>query len=233
MKMTLQNLQRIGKIKDHAPAAAEVQRLLAAIDRNVADAGVDSISDETRFEVAYKAMMQCALVAMLATGYRPATNEPGHHQTMIQSLPLTLSVANDAWVVLDALRRQRNAVDQEALDLRPAHQPALHVENESAQARGSRRVRAALQPREPLRPRADLERREPPDGRWRGYEAAELMGPDKASLDIFGLRDETLADSDNLPPPEVIAQEIVDDLETALEQFRQIAEDLRSSGAAT
>ena len=35
-----------------------------------------------------------------------------------------------------------------------------------------------------------------------------------------------LADSDNLPPPEVIAQEVVDDLEAALEQFRRIAEDL-------
>ena len=109
--MTLQNLQRIGKIKDHAPTPAEVQRLLAAIDRNMADAAVDSISDETRFDVAYKAVMQCALVAMLAAGYRPATNEPGHHQTMIQSLPLTLGVANDVWVVLDALRRQRNAND--------------------------------------------------------------------------------------------------------------------------
>lgn len=32
-----------------------------------------------------------------------------------------------------------------------------------------------------------------------------------------------LADSDNLPPPDVIAQEIVDDLEAALEQFRLIA----------
>ena len=109
--MTLQNLQRIGKIKDHAPTPAEVQRLLAAIDRNMADAGVNSISDETRFDAGYKAVMQCALVAMLAAGYRPATNEPGHHQTMIQSLPLTLGVANDAWVVLDALRRQRNAND--------------------------------------------------------------------------------------------------------------------------
>jgi hypothetical protein len=55
--------------------------------------------------------MQCALVAMLAAGYRPAANEPGHHQTMIQSLPLTLGVSNEAWVVLDALRRQRNAND--------------------------------------------------------------------------------------------------------------------------
>lgn len=109
--MTLQNLLRIGKLKDHVPTAAEVQRLLGAIDRNLADAAVAAISDETRFDAAYKAVMQCALVAMLAAGYRPTTSEPGHHQTMIQSLPLTLGVANDAWVVLDALRRQRNAND--------------------------------------------------------------------------------------------------------------------------
>ena len=109
--MTLQNLLRIGKLKEHTATAAEVQRLLAAIDRNLTDAAVPSISDETRFDVAYKAVMQCALVATMAAGYRPATSEPGHHQTMIQSLPLTLGVANDVWVVLDALRKQRNAND--------------------------------------------------------------------------------------------------------------------------
>ncbi len=70
-----------------------------------------------------------------------------------------------------------------------------------------------------------------PDGRWRAYDYAELAARDKASLDIFWLRDEALADSDNLPPPELIAQEIVDDLEAALEQFRLIAADL--NGAAT
>jgi hypothetical protein len=43
-----------------------VQRLLAAIKRNLADAAVANISDETRFDAAYKAVMQCALVAMLA-----------------------------------------------------------------------------------------------------------------------------------------------------------------------
>jgi len=112
-------LQRIGKIKDHAPTAVEVQRLLAAIDRNLADAGVELISDESRFDVAYKAVMQGALVAMLAAGYRPATNEPGHHQTMLQSLPLTLGVSNDAWVVLDALRRQRNANDYTGAPMTP------------------------------------------------------------------------------------------------------------------
>jgi len=55
--------------------------------------------------------MQCALVAMRVAGYRPAANEPGRHQTMIQSLPLTLGVSNDTWIVLDALRRERNAND--------------------------------------------------------------------------------------------------------------------------
>lgn len=102
------------------PTAAEVQRLLAAIERNVADTAVEGISDETRFDAAYKAVMQCALVAMLAAGYRPATSEPGHHQTMIQSLPLTLGVANDAWVVLDALRKQRNANDYTGQPISPS-----------------------------------------------------------------------------------------------------------------
>jgi hypothetical protein len=43
------------------------------------------------------------------------------------------------------------------------------------------------------------------------------------ALESFWLKDDSLADSDKLPPPDVIAQEIVDDLEAALEQFRLIA----------
>jgi type I restriction enzyme M protein len=65
-----------------------------------------------------------------------------------------------------------------------------------------------------------------PDGRWRAWGIDELLARDKASLDIFWLKDDSLADSDNLPPPEVIAQEIVEDLEAALEQFRLVAADL-------
>jgi type I restriction enzyme M protein len=67
---------------------------------------------------------------------------------------------------------------------------------------------------------------ENPEGRWRAYDFKELVGRDKASLDIFWLKDESLADSENLPPPDVIAQEIVQDLEAVLEQFRLIAGDL-------
>jgi type I restriction enzyme M protein len=69
-----------------------------------------------------------------------------------------------------------------------------------------------------------------PDGRWRAYDYDELIARDKASLDIFWLKDDSLEDSANLPNPDIIAQEIVDDLESAIEQFRLIAGDL---GGAT
>ena len=71
-----------------------------------------------------------------------------------------------------------------------------------------------------------LLRGENPEGRWRAYDYAELVARDKASLDISWLKDDSLSDSDNLPAPEVIATEIVEDLEAALEQFREIAMDL-------
>ncbi len=58
--------------------------------------------------------------------------------------------------------------------------------------------------------------------RWRSFTYDELMARDKANLDIFWLRDESLEDSANLPAPEVLAQEIADDLEAALEQIRGV-----------
>ena len=63
-------------------------------------------------------------------------------------------------------------------------------------------------------------------GRWRSYDYEELVNRDKASLDIFWLRDESLEDSENLPEPGIIAAEIIEDLQAALAQFQEIAEDL-------
>lgn len=58
-----------------------------------------------------------------------------------------------------------------------------------------------------------------PEGRWRAFEYEELLKRDKVNLDLFWLRDESLEDSDDLPDPEVLAREIADDLQTALDQF--------------
>jgi type I restriction enzyme M protein len=67
---------------------------------------------------------------------------------------------------------------------------------------------------------------ETPDGRWRAFNYEELVARDKVNLDIFWLRDESLEDTANLPDPDVLALEIVEDLQAALEQFSEIAGDL-------
>ncbi len=69
-----------------------------------------------------------------------------------------------------------------------------------------------------------------PEGRWRSYTYDELLKRDKVSLDVFWLRDESLEDGENLPAPEVLAAEIADDLQAAMEQFAGIAEELREAG---
>jgi type I restriction enzyme M protein len=67
-----------------------------------------------------------------------------------------------------------------------------------------------------------------PAERWRPFSYEEIVARDKASLDVFWLKDEDLEDLDSLPEPDVLAEEIAEDLRTALEQFDGLAEELRS-----
>jgi hypothetical protein len=62
--------------------------------------------------------------------------------------------------------------------------------------------------------------------RFRCFSYEDLLKRDKANLDIFWLRDDSLGDSSDLPDPAVLAAEIVEDLQAALDQFAQIAADL-------
>ncbi|MGI8435862.1 MAG: HsdM family class I SAM-dependent methyltransferase, partial [Chthoniobacterales bacterium] len=63
--------------------------------------------------------------------------------------------------------------------------------------------------------------------RFKSFTYEELIKRDKINLDIFWLKDEALEDSANLPAPEVIAADIVEDLQAALAQFAEIAADLK------
>jgi type I restriction enzyme M protein len=67
--------------------------------------------------------------------------------------------------------------------------------------------------------------------RWRSFAYVELAARDKASLDLFWLRDESLEDSDSLPEPDILATEIMNDLEAAMEQFSQLTRGLVDDGA--
>ena len=71
----------------------------------------------------------------------------------------------------------------------------------------------------------DLQNREESE-RFRRFAYGDLIARDKVNLDIFWLKDDSLEDADSLPPPDVIAAEIVENLEAALEEFRGVAAEL-------
>ena len=63
---------------------------------------------------------------------------------------------------------------------------------------------------------------ENPDGRWRRFTIDEIWKRDKKSLDIFWVKDKSLADLDNLPEPDVLAEDIIENLQSALEGFQAL-----------
>jgi type I restriction enzyme M protein len=63
-----------------------------------------------------------------------------------------------------------------------------------------------------------------PNGRWRKFSYDEIVSRDKTNLDIFWLKDKSLADLDNLPDPDILAFEIIENVEAGLESFREIVE---------
>ncbi|WP_417796571.1 N-6 DNA methylase [Terasakiella pusilla] len=66
--------------------------------------------------------------------------------------------------------------------------------------------------------------------RFKRFTYEELAARDKLNLDIFWLKDDSLEDIDNLPAPDVLANEIVENLQAALEQFQSVSQELAGDG---
>jgi hypothetical protein len=108
--MSLQNLLGVS-LEAVTPSKQTIRRLLDGAARHIADAKVNKVSAETRFTSAYTAIRMLADVGLHAHGYRTLTSKPGHHQTAIQTLTLTLGLNPQLIVRLDALRKQRNLTE--------------------------------------------------------------------------------------------------------------------------
>lgn len=106
--MTLNNLLGLS-LEAIEPDAASIERLLDAAQASLNDARLPNLSCEGRFDMAYKAIMQSANAALQANGFR--TSKPGHHQTMIQTLPRTIGLDSATMVLLDQMRKPRNVID--------------------------------------------------------------------------------------------------------------------------
>jgi type I restriction enzyme M protein len=66
-----------------------------------------------------------------------------------------------------------------------------------------------------------------PDGRFRRFDVKQILERDKTSMDIFWIKDKSLADLDNLPDPDVLASEIIDNLQSALDSFQELVVQLK------
>ena len=81
--------------------------------------------------------------------------------------------------------------------------------------------------------RATFDAESNPDGRWRRFSYDELTARDKTSLDVFWLKDKSLTDLDNLPEPDELAAEIIENLEAGLASFREVLAELGASSEAS
>jgi hypothetical protein len=88
-KNSLAKWAEYGWLKAEPTSAEEIRDLLGIVNRDLADASVEAISDDRRFEAAFSAARTAANIALRSSGYRTAT-QPGHHQKTIESLELTI-----------------------------------------------------------------------------------------------------------------------------------------------
>ncbi len=115
--MSLENLAKIGRLQPHTATREEVAKLLKGAARSLRDAENKSVSNASRFAMAYTAIMEASLAALHANGYRPSKSESGHHMTMVQALVHTIGLEPARMQVLDRHRHTRNAIDYSGDDV--------------------------------------------------------------------------------------------------------------------
>ncbi len=105
--MSLENLVKIGKLEKEPTDRDEVARFLGKIDQRITDAAKRSVGLDSTFDIAFEGVLQIAIVGLRVLGYRVKA-APGHQQTAIASLTLTLGLTGTEMFVFDVYRRRRS-----------------------------------------------------------------------------------------------------------------------------
>jgi hypothetical protein len=112
-KTSLEKWVEYGWLKTEPSSPQEISDLLGIVSRDLADAEVEAISDDRRFEAAFNAARTAANIALRASGYR-TTTQVGHHQKTIESLELTIHAERNLTQKLRVLSRKRNATSYDS-----------------------------------------------------------------------------------------------------------------------
>lgn len=107
----LQRWVESGAPRRHRTPRREIADLLAVVDRDLRDAGVEAVSLDRRFAIAYSAVLGLSTIVLAASGYR-AVAQRGHHAVTLQALPeLMGDEVRELGVYFDSCRTLRNASD--------------------------------------------------------------------------------------------------------------------------
>jgi hypothetical protein len=109
--VSLRDWQRNSWLFEHKPSRSEIGALLGIVERDLANAQVNGLSDDWKFNIAYNAALQAATIALAAAGYRAAREQ--YHFRTIQSLALTIGWRASLVTRFDRLRKKRNITGYE------------------------------------------------------------------------------------------------------------------------
>jgi len=112
-KTPLEKWVEYGWLRAEPTSLQEISDLLSIVSRDLADAEVEAISDDRRFEAAFNAARTAANIALRACGYRTST-QVGHHQKTIESLELTIQAGPGLIQKLRVLSKKRNATSYDS-----------------------------------------------------------------------------------------------------------------------
>lgn len=115
MEMSFQDWPESRRFRPHKTDSREIAQLLAAADRDLADAQVQGLSADRRFATAYSAALLAATAALAASGYQ--SPQEGHHYWTVQSLAFTVYLAGNVIQRLDRARKKRNIGDYEMMGM--------------------------------------------------------------------------------------------------------------------
>lgn len=105
--MSLENLEHAGEIARQPVAKGEIENLINKAERKLKDSRSDSISSETRLELAYTVILSCAMIALRATGYW-VTSLSATHYVAIETFRYTLKLKDDKIDYYQSLRTLRH-----------------------------------------------------------------------------------------------------------------------------
>jgi len=105
--MNFEQHLRLKRLQPHYTYPLLVCHMLASAERSLADSALADISDENRIELAYKCIMKCCLLGLMAHGCVPAVPEVDPDQTAIESLSTTMQVEDKIWLGLYRVMKER------------------------------------------------------------------------------------------------------------------------------